>query len=395
MTKPQGQPAPACAGPRCRRPLPGPARTGRPGLYCSQACRQAALRRRRLDQQAPQLREETRNLIERIDPALAATGQPRLDTMDGEHLAHALRHARTAHEHLTALHHLLDTTHNPAGARAGSGSDTSPAPARPAGRGPRPGPGQQPVPAELIGLFLEPAPPLPAGAPAPTPHTDTNDDDAPTGAAAGAPTPHTTAHDQDGSRTGERGTKETPAARPPKRRRTPPSTDPHNEPLPTRPATRTAATEPGSNGTGSRTTFRHHEVRSETPTTTPPADDETPATGTPPVHTDSTTPTDGATPQPDPQEAFTTAETELLTAARPFIDAPTTGLAHTAYRTLWRHQTAHARQDQITLHHTRHATAQLATRRLRLPHTPTGQHLRQALDTYATTYHHAHNNRTV
>ncbi|MFF2045869.1 hypothetical protein ACFVVX_36155 [Kitasatospora sp. NPDC058170] len=124
-----------------------------------QARRQATLRRRRLDQQTPRLRQEARKLLEEIGPQPAAAGQSKLETMDGEQLAQVVRHARTARDHLTALHDALGTEHGPAGARAASDGSASATGARPAARGPRPGPGQQPVPTELISLLPEPRTP--------------------------------------------------------------------------------------------------------------------------------------------------------------------------------------------------------------------------------------------
>ncbi|MFJ8478410.1 hypothetical protein [Kitasatospora sp. NPDC094011] len=139
MTKHHGQAPSRCAGPHCEQPLPGPARTGRPGLYCGQACRQAALRQRHLDGQAPRLREEARELLEEIGPGTAAAARERLEAMDGEQLARAVRHARAAADHLTALLGLP-----PGRALPGPGPADRPAPApgpRPPVRGPRPAPG--------------------------------------------------------------------------------------------------------------------------------------------------------------------------------------------------------------------------------------------------------------
>ncbi|MFJ4188166.1 hypothetical protein [Kitasatospora sp. NPDC089509] len=57
---------------------------------------------------------------------------------------------------------------------------------------------------------------------------------------------------------------------------------------------------------------------------------------------------DGSAP-PHPQEAFTTAEAELLAAAHVLIGDPASGLSRAADRTLWRHISAHARQDEPAL----------------------------------------------
>ncbi|MFG3055491.1 hypothetical protein ACGFZP_31730 [Kitasatospora sp. NPDC048239] len=121
-----------------------------------QARRQAALRRRRLDQQTPRLRQEARKLLEKIGPQSAAAGQSKPETMDGEHLAQVVRHARTARDHLAAPHQALGTEHGPPGARAAPDGSASATDARPARPRPRPGPGQQPVPTELISLFPDP-----------------------------------------------------------------------------------------------------------------------------------------------------------------------------------------------------------------------------------------------
>ncbi|MFC8454793.1 hypothetical protein [Kitasatospora sp. NPDC057223] len=169
MTKPKPHEptaSPQCAGPRCERQLPGPARTGRPGLYCGQACRQAALRQRRLAEQAPQLQEEAWKLLEGIGPELAAEVMEQLQSMDGEQLALVVRHARAVVEHQAALCGALGVLPDRTGLRPVAGGEVPTHSPRPAGRGPRPGPGQQPVPAGLLGLFLEPhARPADAGHP--------------------------------------------------------------------------------------------------------------------------------------------------------------------------------------------------------------------------------------
>ncbi|MEV0537819.1 hypothetical protein [Kitasatospora sp. NPDC050463] len=162
MTKPHQSPVRVCAGPRCGRLLPAPAATGRPGFYCGQACRQAALRKRRLDEQAPALRVQARNLLDTLDPALAAEVLGRLEEMDGEQLDLTVRHAQAVAEHRAALHQVLSVEDLPVGVRPAEDSVVPASGSRPAGRGPRPGPGQQPVPAELLGLFLE-SRPLSAG----------------------------------------------------------------------------------------------------------------------------------------------------------------------------------------------------------------------------------------
>ncbi|MFF7458640.1 hypothetical protein [Kitasatospora sp. NPDC008115] len=159
MTNHHGQGAAVCAGPRCERPLPGPARTGRPGLYCGQACRQAALRRRRLDEQVPQLRAQARDLLEGLGPEPAAAGRHSLEAMDGERLAVVVRHARAVGEHLAALHDVLGLPPRVTGGAAATGAGATAPAARPTARGPRP------VPGNLVHLFLEPvAPPARPGA---------------------------------------------------------------------------------------------------------------------------------------------------------------------------------------------------------------------------------------
>ncbi|MEU9130099.1 hypothetical protein AB0D08_18660 [Kitasatospora sp. NPDC048540] len=160
MTDHHGPAGPAvCAGPCCDRRLPSRARTGRPGLYCGQACRQAALRRRRLAEQAPHLRDQAQELLRGIDLPLADSGRERLAAMDGEQLVLAVRQARTVHKYLAALRETLGLPPHRMGLRTDYNGETPGRNPRPARRGPHPGPGQQPVPTELINLFLEPPPP--------------------------------------------------------------------------------------------------------------------------------------------------------------------------------------------------------------------------------------------
>ncbi|MFD5083938.1 hypothetical protein ACFWOG_15035, partial [Kitasatospora sp. NPDC058406] len=120
----------------------GPARTGRPGIYCGQACRQAALRRRRLADQAPRLREEAQELLAGIGPELATTGQQGLEALDGEQLAQVVRHARAAREHLAALYGALDVLPDRTRSPGPSQAARHPLPGR---ARPDAGPGQAPA----------------------------------------------------------------------------------------------------------------------------------------------------------------------------------------------------------------------------------------------------------
>ncbi|WP_148283038.1 MULTISPECIES: hypothetical protein [Kitasatospora] len=104
MTKQSANATPQCAAVKCTRPL-SRAATGRPSLYCSQACRQAALRERRSTEQAPALRAEAAALLALL--ALLAPRAPvhHLDGLTGEQLAHLVRHVRAVLDLLTLTPH--------------------------------------------------------------------------------------------------------------------------------------------------------------------------------------------------------------------------------------------------------------------------------------------------
>lgn len=110
-------PAPACQGPACTRPLPPRKPTGRPLDYCSPACRQAAYRDRlRIAEEARQRAAQlttARATMTRLGPQLARLAAQGNDLMaavaraatsgtpDG--LAHALGQLQAAASQLGHL----------------------------------------------------------------------------------------------------------------------------------------------------------------------------------------------------------------------------------------------------------------------------------------------------
>ncbi|WP_280686073.1 hypothetical protein [Kitasatospora sp. MAA19] len=112
---------------------------------------------------------------------------------------------------------------------------------------------------------------------------------------------------------------------------------------------------------------------------------------TPPDPADRTSGVGTPAPHARPEETFAAVEAELLATAQVLIGDAASGLSHTTDRTLWRHLSAHARQDEMALAQVRRDTAHLARRRLRLPNTPESQRLREALTAYATTWSTTHN----
>ncbi|BAJ25903.1 hypothetical protein KSE_76230t [Kitasatospora setae KM-6054] len=105
-----------CAGPGCREPLIRAA-TGRPAVYCGQACRQAALRRRRLREAAPALRAEARDLLGALGAASGvpeSTYEEHLGRLGAEDLDDLIRHARAARAGLDGVRGILGRGRPPA-----------------------------------------------------------------------------------------------------------------------------------------------------------------------------------------------------------------------------------------------------------------------------------------
>ncbi|MFI1259044.1 DnaB-like helicase C-terminal domain-containing protein [Streptomyces netropsis] len=118
-----------------------------------------------------------------------------------------------------------------------------------------------------------------------------------------------------------------------------------------------------------------------TPRTLPPT---TPAPAAPAASASAPATGAGRTATPAPDAALAAAETELLDAAAAFTSGPQK-LSATAVNVLYTLRDAQHAQNTAALPAARARAAELATRRLRLPHTPDAARLRAALDTYATT----------
>ncbi|WBP92174.1 UvrD-helicase domain-containing protein [Kitasatospora cathayae] len=137
----------------CGKPL-ARKKTGRAALYCSHACRQAALRQRQRATAGPALLGQAQALLREVDP-LAAAEQLHLMPLGDEQLAAFIRHARAVRNGLRGMYAVLGVQLRPLDLqdtrerlREPRAAKAAPAPAAP---------GQEELPAALVAAIEEPA----------------------------------------------------------------------------------------------------------------------------------------------------------------------------------------------------------------------------------------------
>ncbi|WP_404871066.1 UvrD-helicase domain-containing protein (plasmid) [Kitasatospora griseola] len=140
-------------GEECGKPLPSRKKTGRPVLYCSQACRQAALRHRQKATAGPVLLGQAQALLHELDP-LAAAETLHLMPLGEEQLAAFIRHARAVRNGLRGMYAVLGVELRPLDLQETRERLREPRAAKAPGPA---APGQEELPAALVAAIEEPA----------------------------------------------------------------------------------------------------------------------------------------------------------------------------------------------------------------------------------------------